>query len=175
MQGGNMKNRSINVFVLSLLISVVIGYYGRSSAENNGSHKTVDINVNKEDREVGLKRLELIDKLLSQDMMKRKRNMVRNLEQDYNEKTKKMLDSIIEPIFGNKVFTHINVNFFVPDFGSEVKASQNVSVSIILKRDGFNTWVEQNSSEQEALNSLKQLIGNTFKIPAENISVLIVN
>ncbi len=73
-----MKNRSINIFVLSLLISVVIGHYGRSSAENNGSNKRVDINVNKEDREVGLKRLELIDKLLSQDMMQRKRNMVRN-------------------------------------------------------------------------------------------------
>jgi len=170
-----MKNRGIKVFVLTLLISVVIGHYGKSSAEKNGSHKTVDINVNKEDREVGLKRLELIDKLLSQDMMQRKRNMVRNLEQDYNEKTKKMLDSIIEPIFKNKVFTHINVNFFVPDFESEVKASKKVSVSIILKRDGFKTWVDQNPSEKEALNSLKQLIGNTFKIPAESISVLIVN
>ena len=116
-----------------------------------------------------MKRLELIDKVLSQDMMKRKRNMVRNIESDYNEKTKKMIDSIISPIFENKVFTHIDVNFFSPDFESEVKASQKVSVSIILKRDGFNTWVEQNSSEQEALKALKQLIGNTFKTPVENI------
>jgi hypothetical protein len=86
-----------------------------------------------------------------------------------------MIDSIISPIFENKVFTHIDVNFFSPDFESEVKASQKVSVSIILKRDGFNTWVEQNSSEQGALKAMKQLIGNTFKTPVENISILIVN
>lgn len=170
-----MKKRIINIFALTLLISVIIGQFGTGSAETNGSYKKVDIDVNKEDREVGLKRLELIDKVLSQDMMKRKRNMVRNIESDYNEKTKKMIDSIISPIFENKVFTHIDVNFFSPDFESEVKASQKVSVSIILKRDGFNTWVEQNSSEQEALKALKQLIGNTFKTPVENISILIVN
>jgi len=170
-----MKKRILHIFALTLLISVIIGHTGTARAETQESYKKVDIDVNKEDRDVGLRRLELIDKVLSQDMMKRKRNMVHDIESDYNEKTKKMIDSIISPIFENKVFTHIDVNFFSPDFESEVKASQKVSVSIILKRDGFNTWVKQNSSEPEALNAMKQLIGNTFKIPAENISILIVN
>lgn len=170
-----MKKRTIHIFIFTLLISLIIGYHGTGSAETHESYKKVDIDVNKEDRDVGLKRLELIDKALSQDMMKRKRDMVHDIESDYNEKTKKMIDSIIAPIFENKVFTHIDVNFFSPDFESEVKASQKVSVSVILKRDGFNTWAKQNSSEPEALNAMKQLIGNTFKIPVENISILIVN
>ena len=170
-----MKKRIIHIFVLTLLISVMLGQFGAGSAETNDSYKKVDIDVNKEDRDVGLKRLELIDKVLSQDMMKRKRNMVRDIESDYNEKTKEIIDSIISPIFENKVFTHIDVNFFSPDFESEVKASQKVSVAIIIKRDGFQTWAEQNSSHQEALKSMKQLIGNTFNIPVENISILTVN
>jgi len=170
-----MKKRIITIFAFTLLIAVSLGHFAPGSAETNGSYKKVDIDVNKEDRDVGLKRMELIDKVLSQDMMKRKINMVRTLESDYDEKTKKIIDSIIAPIFENKVFTHIDVNFFSPDFESEVKASQKVSISIILKRDGFNTWVEQNSSEQEALKAMKQLIGNTFKVPVENISILNVN
>ena len=170
-----MKKRIIHIFALTLLISVIIGHFGIGHAETNESYQKIDIDVNKEDRDVGLKRLELIEKILNQDMMNRKRNMVHDIESDYNEKTKKMIDSIIAPIFENKVFSHIDVNFFSPDFESEVKASQKVSVSIILKRDGFNTWAAQNSSELEALNAMKQLIGNTFKIPVENISILIVN
>ncbi len=170
-----MKKRTIHIFAFTLLISVIIGHPGTGSAETHESYKKVDIDVNKEDRDVGLKRLELIDKVLSQDMMQRKRNMVHDIESDYEGKTKKMIDSIIAPIFENKVFAHIDVNFFSPDFESEVKASQKVSVSIILKRDGFDTWAKQNSSELEALKAMKQLIGNTFKIPVENISILIVN
>ncbi|MEW6600630.1 MAG: hypothetical protein AB1499_06645 [Nitrospirota bacterium] len=170
-----MKKRIIHFFALTLLISAFLGYPGAGSAETQESYKKVDIDINKEDRDVGLKRLELIDKVLTQDMMNRKRSMVHDIESDYDEKTKKMIDSIIAPIFENKVFTHIDVNFFSPDFESEVKASQKVSVSIILKRDGFNTWAAQNPTEQEALTAMKQLIGNTFRIPAENISILIVN
>ena len=41
-------------------------------------HKSVD--VNKEDKEVGLKRMELIDKSLSRDLMERKRGLVKQLE-----------------------------------------------------------------------------------------------
>ena len=170
-----MRKGITNIIVLAFLLSVIIGHFGTGSAETNGSYKKIDIDVNKEDREIGLKRLELIDKVLSQDMMKRKRSMVRDIESDYNDKTKRIIDSIISPIFENKVFIHIDVNFFSPDFESEVRASQKVSVSVILKKDGFNTWVEQNASEQEALKAMKQLIGNTFKIPVENISILIVN
>ncbi len=170
-----MNKRNIIIFTFTLLISVMIGHFNTGSAETNDSYKKVDIDVNKENREVGLKRLELIDKVLSQDLMTKKRSMVQNIESHYNEKTKKIIDSIISPIFENKVFTHIDVNFFSPDFESEVKANQKVSVSIIIKRDGFNTWVEQNSSEEDAMNAMKQLIGNTFKIPVENISILTVN
>jgi len=135
----------------------------------------MNIEVNKEDRDVGLKRMELLDKTLSRDLMERKRTLIRNLEQDYNQKILGLIDSIIPPVFKNKIFTHIDVNFFAPDFDVELKAAQNVSVSIILKHDGFETWASQNSSKEEAMEILKQLIAGTFKIPLDNISIVVIN
>jgi hypothetical protein len=145
--------------------------------ETKDTYKRVDMNidVNKEDRDVGLKRMELIDKSLSRDLIDRKRKLVRTVEEDYNRKVTDLINSIIPTLFDTKVFTHIDVNFFAPDFESEVHTSQKVSVSIIMKREGFDTWAKQNPSEQAALDTIKQVIGNTFKIPSDNISVLVVN
>jgi hypothetical protein len=44
-----------------------------------------------------------------------------------------------------------------------------------MKRDGFDTWARQNASEEQALSTLKQLIGSTLKVPGENVSILVVN
>lgn len=133
------------------------------------------IDVNKEDRDVGLRRMELIDKSLSRDLMERKRDLVKNLENDYNQKIADLVNKIIPPIFENMVTTHIDVNYFATDFDSEVHASQKVSVALIIKRDGFNTWVDQNPSREAAEQTLKQVINRTFKIDEENISLLILN
>lgn len=120
--------------------------------------------------------MELLDRTLSRTLIERKRELVHDIEGDYNHKIITLIDSIIPPILENQVITHIDVDFFDPDFESQIRASQKVSVSLILKRAGFNnTWVEQNSSEKDAIIKIKQIINSTFKIPHENISVLIVN
>ena len=172
-----MKVKILPVFILFFIGSVSIVFAEPPKEEAKSTYKRVDMNigVNKEDRDVGLKRMELIDKSLSQDLIDRKRKLVQTMEEDFNRKVKGVINSIIPTLFDTKVFTHIDVNFFAPDFESEVSSSQKVSVSIIMKREGFDTWAKQNPSEQDALNTIKQLIGNTFKIPGENVSVLVVN
>jgi hypothetical protein len=150
-------------------------YLGVSYAAEVNKKIDMSIDVNKEDREVELKRLELIDEYLSPETLKRKRSMVSSVEADYNRKIMEILNSIIAPVFEHKVVTHMDVNFFSRDFESEVNANQKVSTLIILRRDGFNTWEEQNHSEQEALDKMKQVIGKTFAIPIENISILLIN
>ena len=161
--------------VLALFVALFFMFPTVSLADSDKKKVEVDIDINKEDKDVGLKRMELIDKVLSRDLIERKRRLVQDVEKDYNKKLIAIVDSIIPPIFDNKVITHIDVNFFDPDFESQIRASQKVSVSLILKRDGFNTWAKQNVSEHDAIDKMKQIIGNTFKIPDENISVLIVN
>jgi len=172
-----MKVKILPIFILFFIVSAGIFVSDARAEETKSTYKKVDMNigVNKEDRDVGLKRMELIDKSLSRDLIDRKRKLVRTVEEDYNRKVTELINSIIPTLFNTKVLTHIDVNFFAPDFESEVHTSQKVSVSIIMKRDGFDTWAKQNASEQDALNTIKQLIGNTFKIPGENISVLVVN
>lgn len=172
-----MKVKILPIVILFFIGSAGIGFSESPNEDAKSTYKRVDMNigVNKEDRDVGLKRMELIDKALSQDLIDRKRKLVRTMEDDFNRKVKEVINSIIPTLFDTKVFTHIDVNFFAPDFESEITSSQKVSVSIIMKREGFETWASQNPSEQEALNTIKQLIGNTFKIPGENVSVLVVN
>jgi hypothetical protein len=172
-----MKVKMLIIFFLFFIGSGSMVFSDTRDEEAKSTYKRVDMNigVNKEDRDVGLKRMEMIDKVLSRDLIDRKRELVRTIEKDYNQKVSGLINSIIPALFDTKVFTNINVNFFAPDFDSEVNSSQNVSVSIIMKRDGFDTWVKQNSSEQDALNTLKQVIGNTFKIQGDNISILVVN
>jgi len=172
-----MKAKILPVFILFFIVSISIIFSDARAEEAKSTYKKVDMNigVNKEDRDVGLKRMELIDKSLSRDLIDRKRKLVQSIEKDYNRKVTDVINSIIPTLFKTKVFTHIDVNFFAPDFESEVKTSQKVSVSIIMKRDGFDTWARQNPSEEQALNTMKQLIGNSFKIPEENISILVVN
>ena len=170
-----MKFNHIKYSVLASCVVLLFIFSTQSLADSDPKKVEVDIGINKEDRDVVLKRMELIDKVLSRDLIERKRELVQNVEKDYNKKIIRLLNSIIPPIFDNKVLTHIDVNFFDPDFESQIRASQKIAVSLILKRDGFDSWAKQNLSEDVALDKIKQIIGNTFKIPDENISVLIVN
>jgi hypothetical protein len=172
---GAMKIYQNKYLVPPIFVLLIFTFSGTSLADSESKKVEMDIGINREHKDVGLKRMELIDKMLSRDLIERKRKLVQDVEKDYNRKIITILDSIIPPIFDNKVLTHIDVNFFDPDFESQIRASQKIAVSIILKRDGFNYWAEQNSSENDALGKMKQLIGNTFQIPDENISVLIVN
>ena len=170
-----MKNRILAYLLLSFFIVMLTPFSSLNFADSSEKKVEVDIGINKEDKDVGLKRLELLDRTLSRDLIERKRKLVHDIEGDFNKKIIILIDSIIPPILENKVITHIDVDFFDPDFESQIRASQKVSVSFILRRAGFDTWVEQNSSEKDALVKLKQIINSTFKIPDGNISVLVVN
>ena len=167
-----MRYKTLSTFFL--LLSLIIVPLG-SFADTEKKDLNIKVDVNKEDKEVGLKRMELIDKSLSRDLMERKRKLVKSLESDYNNKIITFLNSLIPPVFRNKVITHIDVNYFAWDFETQVHASQKVSVALIIKSDGFNTWLEQNTSREAAEEKLKQLISGTFKISKENISLVIVN
>jgi len=167
-----MKINALSIVCLMMILAIAPL---NSLAETTRKDIDLNIDVNKEDREVGLKRMELIDKSLSRDLMERKREMVKRLESDYDKKIGDLVNSLIPPLFKNKVMTHIDVNYFSSDFDTQVHASQKVSVALIIKRDGFNTWIEQNSSRETAEQVLRQVIRRTFKIDEENISLLIVD
>ncbi len=134
-----------------------------------------DISINKEDKEVGLRRMEIIDKVLSQDMVNRKMSIVHTIEADYNQKAKEIINSIIPPVFDSKVFTHIEVNFFSPGFEAQVNASQKIHLSFVLKQDGFDRWAKRHPSPQEAMSSIKKLLSDTLRIPQDNINGLVVD
>lgn len=172
-----MKTRSLSIlFSLVLFLSVFYSYLDICHAANSGSKKSeVSIDINKEDKEVGLRRMEIIDKVLSQDMVNRKMDIVHKIESDYNQKALEIINSIIPPVFGNKVFTHIDVNFFSPEFEAQVSASQKIFLSFVLKQDGFERWAKRYPSSQEALNSLKKLLSDTLRIPEKNISGLVID
>ncbi|HQG31736.1 MAG TPA: hypothetical protein PLA83_07405 [Deltaproteobacteria bacterium] len=166
--------RSFTYIFLVLAVSLVCSYRDAGHAASSG-HVQKDININKEDKEVGLRRMEIIDKVLSQDMVNRKMSIVHAIEADYNRKAKDIIDSIIPPVFDSKVFTHIEVNFFSPEFEAQVNASQKIRLSFILRQDGFDRWAKSHPSPQEAMSSIKKLLSGTLRIPEANISGLVVN
>ena len=168
--------RVCSLLFLIVLLTAFTSYGDAVQAADSGSERTdITIDINKEDKEVGLRRLEIIDKMLSQDMVDRKMNIVHEIENDYNEKAGEIINSIIPPIFDNKVFTHIEVNFFSPEFESQVTASQRVHLSFIVKKAGFDRWATSYSSPEQALHSMKQLLSDALKIPLSNVSGVVVN
>lgn len=148
-------------------------------ADCHGQTKTekkieMDIGINREHRDVGIKRMELLDKMLSSELLEKKRNHVHKVEQDYNNKIMELINSIIPPVAQNKVITHIDVNFFAPEFESEIYASRKTSVSVILRHGALKRWAMQFSSEKEATDNLKDMINSAFNIPRENIVITVV-
>ena len=172
-----MKIKSVcSLLFLILFLCAVSSYKDVSHAANAGSEKTdINIGINKEDKEVGLRRMEIIDKILSQEMLNRKIDMVHAVEADYNEKAGEIINSIIPPIFDNRVFTHIDVNFFSPEFEAQVNANQKVYLSFIVKKAGFDRWAKSYPSSQEALETMKRLLSDALKIPLNNISGVLVD
>lgn len=165
---------SFSHHALALVALFLLGFSNIALADIKHSDVDMEVHVAAEDREVGLKRMELIDKLLSKDLIDRKRTLVKEVEADYNKKISKLIQGMMQPITKHTVITHIDVNFFATDFESEVHANQKVSVSVLLKKGGFADWREQFASDKQALNAIKQVISTTFSIPAEKISILLV-
>jgi len=173
-----MNTRGTMAVFITLLVALPIGLYCPACAAGEPVTREekkieMDIGINKEDRDVGLKRMEILDKALSPELIEKKRAMVRSVEQDYDGKIARLLERLTTAIGRNTVVTHLDVNFFAPDFESEVNASRTASVSIILGRDGFDKWAAGFSTEEEAVEQIRGMINTTFKIPQENISLII--
>ena len=173
-----MKTRLLLTISLVILMLGNWGYARQAlAADDAASPKEqrieMDIGFNQEDRDVGLKRMEIIDKALSPELLEKKRALVHSIEQDYEAKISRLLQRLTTPIGTNTVIAHLDVNFFDTEFESQVRASQNASVSVILGRDGFDKWANNMSSQEDALSQIKQMIHATFKIPAESISIAV--
>ena len=154
---------------------LLLGLFFRGSrvggAEQENSRLTIDLQT--EDRDVGLKRMEILEKSLSPELVQKKRNFARALEEDYNRKIGELVQSLTTSTGRNTVITNVNVNFFDPGFEKEIEASQDVSVSILLDQDGFSKWAQGKTSEAVAMDEMRTLIHHAFRIPEERISILI--
>jgi hypothetical protein len=143
-------------------------------AEETTEHKNynIDIGINREAPEVGKRRIELLDKMLSPELIKRRREIVRQFEDDYNRKIGRLLQEITSQNSKNTVITHVDLHLFDPGFKEQVEVEQDVSVSAVLGQAGFELW-RRDMSEEQALDKLRQIISASFKIPTEHISLIV--
>jgi hypothetical protein len=127
-----------------------------------------------EDRDVGLKRMEILEKALSPELLERKRAFVRSREQDYNEKIGVLLQRLTTSIGKNTVITHIKVDYFMVDFEQHVQAVENITVTILLDEDGLAKWASGRASQEAAVEEMEALVHNSFGIPLEQIKIVTV-
>ena len=131
------------------------------------------LDVNKEDKEVGLKRMEILDKALTPELVQKKSNFVAAKEAAYNRKIGELVSRLTTPIGRNTVITHIDVNFFDPGFDKQIQAEERVNVTILLGQDGFDKWSAGKGSQEDATRMMQDLVSASFKIPREQISIVI--
>jgi len=131
------------------------------------------LDVNPEDRDVGLKRMEILDRSLTPALIEKKNAFVRMKEEDYNRKIGELVQRLTTPIGRNTVITHIDVNFFDPGFEQQIQAEERVSVTILMDGDGFAKWAAGKGSEESARTLMQDLVSRTFKIPRDHVSIVI--
>lgn len=155
-----------------LIFVGVLGVGSRNcSAETENRRLTIDLQS--EDRDVGLRRMQILEKSLSPELIQKKRDLARMLEDDYSRKIGDLVQRLTTSIGRNTIITNVNINFFDPGFEKEIEASQDVSVSILLDQDGFSKWARGKASEMAAMDEMKSLIHRTFRIPEERITILV--
>ncbi len=144
-----------------------------ASAAGQETRSRMILDVNPEDRDVGLKRMEILDRSLTPELIRKKNAFVRMKEEDYDRKIGELVQRLTTPIGRNTVVTHIDVNFFDPGFEQQVQAEEKVSVTILLDSDGFAKWAAGKGSEEAARNLMQDLVSRTFNIPRDQISIVI--
>jgi len=138
-----------------------------------GSASRMILDVNPEDRDVGLKRMEILDRSLTPELVQKKNAFVRMKEQDYNRKIGELVQRLTTPIGRNTVITHIDVNFFDPGFEQQVLAEERVRVTILLDSDGFAKWAAGKGSEEVARGLMQDLVSGAFHVPRDQISIVV--
>jgi hypothetical protein len=162
--------RQFTILMVFGMLTVLLAQFGLAQEQVEHRNYKIDIDVNKEDAEVGKRRIELLDKMLSPELIERRREITRQFEEDYNRKITQFLSGVTSPNSKNTVITHVNMRFFDPGFKEQLQAEKDVSVSAILGRTGFDLWRDEQPKEQ-ALDKLRQLISASFKIPVEHITL----
>ena len=137
------------------------------------SESTMTIKVLGEDRDVGLKRMEILEKTLSPELLAQKRAYVLSREKEYNEKIGVLVQRLTTPIGRNTVITHIDVNYFAVDFEPRVDAEENITVTILVDEDGLAKWAAGRGSVETATKEMKALVHGAFRIPMEQISIVV--
>ena len=169
---------SLSAISLVLVLTTSLFDLTRSAADQGGNNPPVEtrmtVEMRGEDRDVGLKRMEILEKALSPELLERKRAFVRSREQDYNAKIGLLLQRLTTNIGKNTVITHIDVDYFVLDFEHRVQAVDKVTVTILLDEDGLAKWASGKASQEAAVQEMAALIHGSFGIPQEQIKIVTV-
>jgi len=176
-----MKTRPFRLFFFPVCLLFVLGTFQllgsvSGAAEQAGSQPTessMTLKLVGEDRDVGLKRMEILDKSLSPEILAKKRAYVLSREQEYNEKIGVLLQRLTTPIGRNTVITHIDVDYFAIDFEPRVQAEENITVTILVDEDGLAKWAAGRGSREAAVAEMQALIQGAFRIPAEQITIVV--
>ncbi len=135
--------------------------------------RRLTIDLQSEDREVGLKRMEILEKSLSPEIIQRKRELARSLEEEYNRKIGELVQRLTTSIGRNTVITNVNIRFFDPGFEKEIQGVTDLSVTVLLDQDGLSKWSRGKASEAAALEEMRTLIHRAFQIPEDRITLLV--
>lgn len=176
-----MKTRPDGHFFFPLFFLLVLGMLqlqgsASDAAEqesNEAPESTMTLKLIGEDRDVGLKRMEILEKTLSPELLANKRAYVRSREQEYNEKIGVLLQRLTTPIGRNTVITHIDVDYFAIGFEPRVQAEENITVTLLVDEDGLEKWAAGRGSREAAAEEMKALIQGAFRIPMEQITIVV--
>ena len=162
------------VIILTASLWNLNGLAAEQGGDNPPEETRMTVELRGEDRDVGLKRMEILEKALSPELLERKRAFVRSQEQDYNKKIGVLLQRLTTSIGKNTVITHIDVDYFVVDFEQHVQAVEKVTVTILLDEDGLAKWASGKTSQEAAVEEMVALIHGSFGIPLEQIKIITV-
>ncbi len=137
------------------------------------SETRMTLEVKGEDRDVGMKRMEILEKALSPEILERKSALVRMREEDYNRKIAELLRRLTTPIGKNTVITHIDVDLLASDFEHSVRSVQNVSVTVVMDKDGFAKWAAGKGTDEAAEHALRSILHRSFRIPEDRITLIV--
>ena len=176
-----MKARPVRHFFFAVCLLFVLGTFQlhgsvSGAAEHAGSQPTessMTLKLVGEERDVGLKRMEILEKTLSPELLAKKRAYVLSREQEYNEKIGVLLQRLTTPIGRNTVITHIDVDYFAIDFEPRVQAEENITVTILVDEDGLAKWAAGRGSREAAAEEMKALIHGAFRIPLDQITIVV--
>lgn len=176
-----MKPFACNRFLFPAFLLLLMGTLGLdgtvpAGAQEGGAastESTLTLKMIGEDRDVGLKRMEILEKTLSPEILESKRAFVRSREQEYNEKIGALLQRLTTRIGRNTVITHVDVDYFAVDFEPRVQAEENITVTILLDEDGLSKWAAGKASQEAALDEMHALIHGAFRIPMDQIKIVV--